>query len=171
MQVHDIGPEPFQFGDKQPSSTPIGARLDRAAHRQLDETDPRIEQRAPVGRRFLAQRMDHRDGMAGLRLTVGDRRNHRQRAGAERAAINAPMQGTAADIIKLAMVAVEHWIEREGLQSRLLLQVHDELILEVPDAELERVRAELPPLMTQVAQLRAPLLVEVGVGANWDEAH
>ncbi|MEZ7911222.1 MAG: DNA polymerase I [Propionivibrio sp.] len=94
-----------------------------------------------------------------------------RRQGAERAAINAPMQGTAADIIKLAMVAVEHWIEREGLQSRLLLQVHDELILEVPDAELERVRAELPPLMTQVAQLRAPLLVEVGVGANWDEAH
>ena len=69
------------------------------------------------------------------------------------------------------MVAVENWIERAGLQSRLLLQVHDELILEVPDAELERVRAELPPLMTQVAQLRAPLLVEVGVGANWDEAH
>ena len=94
-----------------------------------------------------------------------------RRQGAERAAINAPMQGTAADIIKLAMVAVEHWIEREGLQSRLLLQVHDELILEVPDAELARVRAELPPLMTQVAQLRAPLLVEVGVGASWDEAH
>ena len=94
-----------------------------------------------------------------------------RRQGAERAAINAPMQGTAADIIKLAMVAVEHWIEREGLQSRLLLQVHDELILEVPDAELARVRVELPPLMTQVAQLRAPLLVEVGVGANWDEAH
>ena len=94
-----------------------------------------------------------------------------RRQGAERAAINAPMQGTAADLIKLAMVAVESWIEREGLQSRLLLQVHDELILEVPDAEFERVRAELPPLMTQVAQLRAPLLVEVGVGANWDEAH
>ncbi len=94
-----------------------------------------------------------------------------RRQGAERAAINAPMQGTAADLIKLAMVAVENWIERAGLQSRLLLQVHDELILEVPNAELERVRAELPPLMTQVAQLRAPLLVEVGVGANWDEAH
>ena len=94
-----------------------------------------------------------------------------RRQGAERAAINAPMQGTAADLIKLAMVAVQNWIEREGLNSRLLLQVHDELILEVPDAELARVREELPPLMTQVAQLRVPLVVEVGVGANWDEAH
>lgn len=69
------------------------------------------------------------------------------------------------------MVAVENWIESTGLHSRILLQVHDELILEVPDAELARIRAELPPLMTQVAQLRVPLVVEVGVGASWDEAH
>ena len=109
----------------------------------------------------------------GRRLWLPDIRASQvgRRQGAERAAINAPMQGTAADLIKLAMVAVENWIERTGLQSRLLLQVHDELILEVPDAELARVRAELPPLMTQVAQLRVPLVVEVGVGANWDEAH
>ena len=94
-----------------------------------------------------------------------------RRQGAERAAINAPMQGTAADLIKLAMIAVQGWIDREKLQSRLIMQVHDELVLEVPDAELARVRIELPPLMTQVAKLRAPLAVEVGVGANWDQAH
>ncbi|WP_153110402.1 DNA polymerase I [Propionivibrio limicola] len=94
-----------------------------------------------------------------------------RRQGAERAAINAPMQGTAADLIKLAMIAVHDWIKREKLKTRLVMQVHDELILEVPDDELVRVRVELPPLMTQVAQLRVPLAVEVGVGANWDEAH
>ncbi len=94
-----------------------------------------------------------------------------RRQGAERAAINAPMQGTAADLIKLAMIAVQGWIDAGQLKSRLIMQVHDELILEVPDDELQRVRIELPPLMTQIAKLRVPLVVEVGVGANWDEAH
>ncbi len=94
-----------------------------------------------------------------------------RRAGAERAAINAPMQGTAADLIKLAMIAVQGWIERERLATRMLLQVHDELVLEVPDAEKARVLADLPELMTGVAKLRVPLVVDVGVGANWDEAH
>ncbi len=94
-----------------------------------------------------------------------------RRQGAERAAINAPMQGTAADLIKLAMIAVQRWIDEQGLKTRQVMQVHDELVLEVPDDELERVRAELPPQMTQVAQLRVPLVVEVGVGANWDQAH
>ena len=94
-----------------------------------------------------------------------------RRQGAERAAINAPMQGTAADLIKLAMIAVQGWIDWEKLQTKLVMQVHDELVLEVPDDELVRVRVELPPLMTQVAKLRVPLVVEVGVGANWDQAH
>ena len=94
-----------------------------------------------------------------------------RRQGAERAAINAPMQGTAADLIKLAMIAVQGWIDRERLRTKLVMQVHDELVLEVPDDELVRVRVELPPLMTQVAKLRVPLVVEVGVGANWDQAH
>jgi DNA polymerase-1 len=94
-----------------------------------------------------------------------------RRQGAERAAINAPMQGTAADLIKLAMIAVQGWIDSGQLKSRLIMQVHDELVLEVPDDELQRIRIELPPLMTQVAKLRVPLVVEVGVGANWDEAH
>ena len=94
-----------------------------------------------------------------------------RRQGAERAAINAPMQGTAADLIKLAMIAVQRWIDREKLRTKLIMQVHDELVLEVPDDELTRMRVELPPLMTQVAALRVPLAVEVGVGTNWDEAH
>ncbi len=94
-----------------------------------------------------------------------------RRSAAERAAINAPMQGTAADLIKLAMIAVQGWIERERLATMLLLQVHDELVLEVPDDELARVRAELPQLMTGVAALSVPLVVEVGAGRNWDEAH
>ena len=94
-----------------------------------------------------------------------------RRQGAERAAINAPMQGTAADLIKRAMITVQGWIDGEKLKTRLVMQVHDELILEVPDDELSRVRLELPPHMTQVAKLRVPLAVEVGVGANWDKAH
>jgi DNA polymerase-1 len=81
------------------------------------------------------------------------------------------MQGTAADLIKLAMIAVQGWLDAEGLRTRLVMQVHDELVLEVPDEELTRVRVELPPLMTRVAALRVPLAVEVGVGASWDEAH
>ncbi|NMG30219.1 DNA polymerase I [Aromatoleum evansii] len=94
-----------------------------------------------------------------------------RRQAAERAAINAPMQGTAADLIKKAMIAVHAWLPAAGLKSRLILQVHDELVLEVPRDELERVRAELPAQMCGVADLAVPLLVEVGVGDNWDEAH
>ena len=97
--------------------------------------------------------------------------NGPRRAGAERQAINAPLQGTAADIVKLAMVAVQDWLEAGSLASRLVLQVHDELILEVPEAELEQVRAELPRLMAGVIELAVPLLAEVGVGPNWEQAH
>ena len=97
--------------------------------------------------------------------------NGMKRQGAERAAINAPMQGTAADLIKLAMIAVQHWLETEKLHSRLIMQVHDELVLEVPQAELHRVKDMLPKLMCGVAELNVPLLVELGEGKNWDEAH
>ena len=93
------------------------------------------------------------------------------RAAAERAAINAPMQGTAADLIKLAMVAVQDTLDELGKRSRIIMQVHDELVLEVPDDEVEWVRTELPRLMASVAQLRVPLLAEVGVGPNWEAAH
>ena len=94
-----------------------------------------------------------------------------RRQAAERAAINAPMQGTAADLIKLAMIAVQEWLDREQLGTRLVLQVHDELVFEVPEGEIDRVRAELPGLMTSVASLSVPLAVDVGVGDNWDRAH
>jgi DNA polymerase-1 len=81
------------------------------------------------------------------------------------------MQGTAADLIKRAMLAVQGWLDSEKLKSLLILQVHDELILEVPDAELTLVTAQLPGLMSGVADLAVPLLVEVGIGDNWDAAH
>ena len=97
--------------------------------------------------------------------------NGNRRQGAERAAINAPMQGTAADIIKLAMIAVSNWLAKEKMQSKLIMQVHDELILEVPDAEIERVKSNLPELMESVVQLDVPLLVEMGFGGNWEQAH
>ncbi|MCB1899093.1 DNA polymerase I [Cognatazoarcus halotolerans] len=94
-----------------------------------------------------------------------------RRQGAERAAINAPMQGTAADLIKLAMIAVSGWLKSSGAKSRLILQVHDELVLEVPEDEVATIREQLPRLMAGVAELSVPLLAEVGEGNNWDEAH
>ncbi|HEY6095770.1 MAG TPA: DNA polymerase I [Gallionellaceae bacterium] len=97
--------------------------------------------------------------------------NGPRRQAAERAAINAPMQGTAADLIKLAMVAVQDWLEKEKMHTRLIMQVHDELVLEVADSELEVVKKSLPGLMCNVARLKVPLEVGVGVGTNWEAAH
>ena len=94
-----------------------------------------------------------------------------RRQGAERAAINAPMQGTAADLIKMAMIAVDRWLTEKKLKAKLIMQVHDELVLEVPDAELDAVKLELPKLMSSVAELSVPLVVDVGAGPNWDKAH
>lgn len=97
--------------------------------------------------------------------------NGPRRQAAERAAINAPMQGTAADLIKLSMIAVDDWLERGGLRARMIMQVHDELVLEVPEDELSIVREKLPEMMCGVAKLKVPLVAEVGVGENWEEAH
>jgi DNA polymerase-1 len=97
--------------------------------------------------------------------------NGPRRSAAERQAINAPMQGTAADLIKLAMIAVQEWLEKEGLATKLIMQVHDELVLEVPDAELARVKPEVERLMMGVAKLDVPLVVDAGVGDNWEKAH
>jgi len=97
--------------------------------------------------------------------------NGPRRSGAERQAINAPMQGTAADLIKLAMIAVQQTLDDERRGTRMVMQVHDELVLEVPDAELDWAREAVPRLMAGVAALKVPLLAEVGVGNNWDEAH
>ncbi len=97
--------------------------------------------------------------------------NGPRRAGAERQAINAPMQGTAADLIKLAMIAVQGALDTEARATRMVMQVHDELVFEVPEAELDWAKEAVPRLMAGVAQLKVPLLAEVGVGRNWDEAH
>jgi DNA polymerase-1 len=98
-------------------------------------------------------------------------KNPARRQGAERAAINAPMQGTAADLIKLAMIAVQGWLDAEALSARLLMQVHDELVLEVPQSELALILQGLPSRMNGVAGLRVPLKVSVGQGRNWELAH
>ena len=97
--------------------------------------------------------------------------NGPRRQGAERAAINAPMQGTAADLIKLAMIAVEDWLEKEQLKTKMLLQVHDELVFDVPLDEIDLLQAKLPDLMCHVARLKVPLVVSIGIGDNWEEAH
>lgn len=109
----------------------------------------------------------------GRRLWVPDITAPRPmvRAAAERAAINAPMQGTAADIIKRAMIAVDAWLRTEKLQAKLLLQVHDELIVEAPAEEIELVKQKLPELMAGAAKLSVPLIADVGVGASWNDAH
>jgi DNA polymerase-1 len=97
--------------------------------------------------------------------------NPARRAYAERAAINAPMQGTAADLIKKAMIAVDAWLLEAPERGRMILQVHDELILEVPQAGVAAARAALKARMEGVAELAVPLLVSMGVGDNWDAAH
>ncbi|WP_460384117.1 DNA polymerase I [Pseudomonas amygdali] len=109
----------------------------------------------------------------GRRLYLPDinAKNQSLRKGAERMAINAPMQGTAADIIKKAMVAVNGWLEESGLDARIILQVHDELVLEVREDLVDQISEQIRPHMSGAAELAVPLLVEVGVGNNWDEAH
>ena len=97
--------------------------------------------------------------------------NGPRRAGAERAAINAPMQGTAADLIKLSMIAVQEGIDREQRKTKVIMQVHDELVFEVPEDEVEWLKVAVPKWMADVAVLKVPLLAEVGVGLNWDQAH
>jgi DNA polymerase-1 len=123
--------------------------------------------------RAVAREKGYVETVFGRRLWLPEIRssNAGRRQGAERAAINAPMQGTAADLIKRAMLAVQDWLDERQLKSLLMLQVHDELVFEVPVDELDPLREALPKLMGGVARLKVPLLVEVGVGANWDAAH
>jgi len=119
----------------------------------------------------------HRDGFVetpfGRRLYLYEinSRNQGLRAGAERAAINAPMQGTAADIIKRAMIAVDAWLQTLGDSARMIMQVHDELVFEVKNSEVATVQAGVRERMAAAAELAVPLVVDVGVGENWDEAH
>ncbi len=123
--------------------------------------------------RTAAHAQGYVETLFGRRLWVPEINspNGMRRQGAERAAINAPMQGTAADLIKLAMIAVDRWLTEQKLATRMVMQVHDELVLEVPEHELSLVREHLPRLMADVAKLDVPLLVEVGVGPNWEKAH
>jgi DNA polymerase-1 len=123
--------------------------------------------------REAARERGYVETVFGRRLWLPEIRasNQGRRQGAERAAINAPMQGTAADLVKLAMIAVHRWLAGARLATKLVMQVHDELVLEVPDAELVAVKERLPALMTGVAELAVPLVVDVGVGPNWERAH
>ncbi|MBI3369729.1 MAG: DNA polymerase I, partial [Burkholderiales bacterium] len=120
-----------------------------------------------------AAELGYVETLFGRRISLPDIRggNGPRRSGAERQAINAPMQGTAADLIKLAMLAVQAELDASAKRSTIVMQVHDELVFEVPEAEIDWVRAEIPRLMAGVAQFSVPLLAEVGVGQNWDEAH
>jgi DNA polymerase-1 len=97
--------------------------------------------------------------------------NFQMRQAAERTAINAPMQGTAADIIKRAMIDVQHWLDESQTAAKVIMQVHDELVLEVEDAALEATQARVVDLMENAAQLEIPLIVEVGVAEDWEGAH
>lgn len=123
--------------------------------------------------KIKAKQQGYVETVFGRRLWLSEinSANGQRRQAAERAAINAPMQGTAADLIKLAMIAVQQWLEDQKMQSLMIMQVHDELVLEVPEHELQIVKQTLPQLMAKVAQLKIPLLAEVGVGLNWDQAH
>ena len=123
--------------------------------------------------RESAREQGYVETLRGRRLYVPDinARNGQLRQYAERTAINAPMQGTAADIIKQAMISVDGWLQDSAAPARMIMQVHDELVFEVADSYVEEARRIIPGLMAQAADLSVPLLVDVGVGGNWDEAH
>ncbi|WP_439101749.1 DNA polymerase I [Congregibacter sp.] len=151
-------------------------RLDRGeAQRYIDvyfERYPGVREYMD-NTRALAHEQGYVETLFGRRLYLPEinvRNKNRQQA-AERTAINAPMQGTAADIIKRAMITVDQWIADDSVDARMIMQVHDELVLEVAEGQLDPVCDELCKQMSAAAELAVPLLVEVGRGANWDEAH
>jgi DNA polymerase-1 len=123
--------------------------------------------------RVLAREQGYVETLFGRRLYLPDinSRNAAQRQYAERTAINAPMQGTAADIIKRAMIAVDRWLTGKRVDAKMIMQVHDELVFEVAEDQLDYCRAKIESIMSYAAELKVPLLVDVGVGDNWDEAH
>jgi DNA polymerase-1 len=123
--------------------------------------------------RAVAHEQGYVETLFGRRLYLPEinARNKQRQQAAERTAINAPMQGSAADIIKRAMIAVDTWLASDGIDAKMIMQVHDELVFEVKDTETDRLLATLPALMAEVATLDVPLLVEAGMGDNWDQAH
>jgi len=120
-----------------------------------------------------AKELGYVETVFGRRLTLPEihASNHQLRQAAERAAINAPMQGTAADLIKIAMINVDHWLRNDGLKTNIIMQVHDELILETPEEELELILAQVPQRMAAIAKLSVPLVADIGFGSNWEQAH
>ena len=135
--------------------------------------------RYPGVKRFMdniktkAHEQGYVETLFGRRLYLPEinSRNGQRRAAAERTAINGPMQGTAADIIKRAMLSVDEWIETERPQVRILMQVHDELVFEVGEDFVDAAATKISNLMQSAADLKAALIVDVGLGSNWDEAH
>jgi DNA polymerase-1 len=123
--------------------------------------------------REQARQTGYVETVFGRRLYLPDinDRNAPRRQYAERSAINAPMQGTAADIIKRAMIAVQQWLDSSAAPARMIMQVHDELVFEVDENSVDEVRAEVVARMSAAADLSVALKVDAGVGANWDEAH
>ena len=150
--------------------------IDNTAARNYIE---RYFQRYPGVKRYMdetrqsARETGYVETVFGRRLYLPEIRspNGPRRSGAERQAINAPMQGTAADLIKLSMVKVQQVLDRQQRATKMIMQVHDELVFEVPQSEVEWVRVEIPRLMASVAELKVPLLAEIGIGPNWDKAH
>ena len=123
--------------------------------------------------RRVAHEQGYVETVFGRRINLPELRGAKgpRRSAAERAAINAPVQGTAADLIKMAMVNVQEWLEAEQLATLMIMQVHDELVFDVPDDEVEVLAERLPLIMSGVAKLDVELVAEVGIGANWEQAH
>jgi DNA polymerase-1 len=151
-------------------------KIERAAAAEYVE---RYFSRYPGVRAFMertresARQLGYVETLFGRRLYLPEINapNQTRRQAAERAAINAPMQGTAADLIKRAMLAADRWLAVSGVAARMIMQVHDELVFEVADADVERAKPEIVRSMTAAATLTVPLVVDVGVGANWGDAH
>ncbi|KOR29362.1 DNA polymerase I, partial [Achromatium sp. WMS1] len=120
-----------------------------------------------------AQKHGFVETLFGRRLALPEinSKSHQRRVSAERTAINAPMQGTAADIIKRAMLQIDNWLSNERIPARMIMQVHDELVLEIHNDHVDQIRSQITKLMTTAATLRVPLVVNSGIGTNWEQAH
>ena len=156
----------------------LGKQLGISRHEAQEYVDLYFD-RYPGVKKFMddireqARKSGFVETVFGRRLYLPDinDRNAPRRQYAERSAINAPMQGTAADIIKRAMIAVQHWLDESSAPARMIMQVHDELVFEVAEDSVDEVRAEVVALMNAAAELAVPLKVDAGVGTNWDQAH
>jgi DNA polymerase-1 len=156
----------------------LGKQLGISRHEAQEYVDLYFD-RYPGVKRFMddtrnaARQSGFVETLFGRRLYLPDinDRNAQRRQYAERSAINAPMQGTAADIIKRAMISVQQWLDTGNVPARMIMQVHDELVFEVDEKSVDEVRAEIIELMSGAAELSVPLVVEAGFGSNWDEAH